>query len=336
MTTLVETKLPSLASLAAQALLQNPKSALKSSKDRSLGQYSTHVSHVTEFDVSRLKSKLSLMDLPESIFVYTTGSDGKLEKANRIESPVELIVLCEDAEKEEVSEKINALVRSGLMPMDERVELKDPKKEPLSICNITNTVIPSRFLHNLPIIGTESQRDALTLQFIPEIQTISGKNRKKFIKKFISVHTKQMNDVISGKDTSDVDLVNGVLSYSGMGRKATKYSLLRPIQYKLDLVLLDAIRTRQANPEEYAELIKNMPRPVPDQIQYMYEQGLLPHLSPQDVIDLKQAYTLGLFYFQTAQHLVSNIDSFAVTFDIPDPAELTKAYIDAERILRKI
>lgn len=326
--------MPSLANLAADALLQNPQLALKTYKDSFLQSYSLKVSKFNEFDICRLQTAIQKLDLPEGVLIYTTGSDGKLEKSCRKESPIELIVVCDSKIKGEVAAKINSLIKSGLLPMDDRIEYKeDLSSDTLINCSITNTVNPSRFIHNFQLNGSASQMDELSLKFVSEAQQM---NREKFVKKFIREHYAQMNKVIEGTDTKDVDLTKGIISYSGMGRKATKYSLLRPIQYTLDLVLIDAIRSKAKAPEQYAQLVKDIPRGVPDQIDYMRGLGLLPRLSEEDVRDLKQAYTLGLFYFQTAQHLVTIGNGGKVEFPIPDVEDLRKAYMDTKRILAKL
>ena len=333
----VKNDFPSLASLAAQAFLANPQGALQSYRDSKYDSYTETVKHVTEFDVARMQSDLAKLDLPQNIFIYTSGSDGKLEKANRHESPVELLVICDSETKPEVTKRVEEFVAQDAIKIDHRVEWKDLSKETLVVCNITNVVCPSRFMHNLPLHGSEMQRGELTLKFVNELQSMTTSNRRKFIDKFIKVHTKQMNDVISGADTRDVNLSTGELSYSGMGRKATKYPLLRPVQYKLDLVLVDAIRTKKLTPKNYATLLLEMPRTVPEQIDYMAEKKLLPKLTPDDIRDLKAAYKLGLFYFQTAQHVISaDKDSNPITFVVPDKAELSKAFADTQRILNKL
>lgn len=325
-----------LACLAAESLLKSPELALKTYKDKFIHVYPLKVSQFTEFDLQRLQIALQKLNLPEGVFVYTTGSDGKLEKSCRKESPIELLFVCDLATKDQIIEKIDTLMKSGLIPIFDRFEYKDVKSPTLNFCDITKTLIPSRFLHNLHLMGSDEQLDELTLKFVADLQQMPGKDRTKFMDKFIKVHSKQMNDVLAGKEIVDVDLSKGVVSYSGMGRKATKYSLLRPIQYTLDLMLIDEVRSKKLTQIEYAKILIEMPRRVPDQIDHMYNLGFLPHLSPEDVSDLKQAYTLGLFYFQTAQHLVSSTGKGSVQFPIPDKEELVKAYIDTARILTKM
>lgn len=328
--------IPSLAALAAESLLKNPELALKTYKDKFIHVYPLKVSQFTEFDLHRLQDALQKLNLPEGVFVYTTGSDGKLEKSSRKESPIELLFVCDLATKDQIAEKIDALIKSQLIPIFDRVEYKDHNSPTLNVCDITKTICPSRFLHNLRLMGSDEQLDGLTLKFVDDLQQMPVKERQKFVKKFITTHTKQLKDVLAGKETVDVDLAQGVVSYSGMGRKATKYSLLRPIQYTLDLLLVDEIRSGKLTQAEYAQILKGMPRRVPDQIDRMHALGFLPHLSAEDVRDLKQAYTLGLFYFQTAQHLISGTGKGSVQFPIADKEELAKAYTDTVRILAKM
>lgn len=328
---------PSLGSLAAKVVQENPK-ALKSYKeDGKLVGHSIKVSRMTLFDIGRLKAALENLGLPPGTFIYTAGSDGRLEKSCRKESPVELIVLCDSETEGLVEAKINTLIKSGFIPIDTRVEYKDPETSCLLTCDSTSTICPSRFLHNLPLIGSDMQLDTLTLKFVKDLQDMPVKDRRKFKDNFVEKHTKDLFNTLDGKrPASEVDFKKGKVFYSGLGRKATKYSLLRPIQYTLDLVLVDEIRKKTKSPEEYANILKMMPRRVPDQIDYMCQLGFLSQLSPDEIINLKQAYTLGLFYMQTAQHLASSTGKSDLELLIPDRKELKKAYRETFFILNKL
>lgn len=328
---------PRLASLAADSLLNDSESTIKAYKDKRINEYPIAVKQLTEFDLQQLKDTVTASKFSDSVFIYTTGSDGKHEKANRKESPIELIVVSDEETTDAVRKKVEAIIESSFLPVDSRIEYKS-SKERLITCEITKTVIPSRFLHNLPLFGSEEKLDKFILQFINEIQNMKSRDKRKFNDNFVNKHTKQMRDVIDGKSTDSVDLSNGILHYSGFN-KATKYPLLRPIQYKLDLVLIDAIRAESNVPgskEKYAKIIKNMPRQVPDQIEYMHRLGMLSNLDEKDIKDLQAAYTLGLFYFQTAQHLSASHDKQSITFSIPDKEELQAAFVNTQRILAKI
>ncbi|WP_420420858.1 hypothetical protein [Simkania sp.] len=333
----VKTGLPSLASLAAQTVLEQPEKCIQSYRKSSYDKFSVTVGQMTDFDLQRLKKDLAGLKLPESVLVYTTGSDAKLEKSNRIESPVEIVILCSEEDRQLVEKRVNTFVESYFIPMDEDLEWKPPSED-LSYCNCTKAVIPSRFMHKTALVGEQKTLDRMNEKFVSEVGGMSGSTRGKFRKAFVQRHTKQLNDVISGKESVDVNLVKGVISYSGKGRKATKYSLLRPIQYTLDLVVIDRIRNdKKVSTEDYAQLITEMPSTVPEQIQYLFDKGYLPKLSKQDVTDLQAAYKLGLFYFQVGQHLFSvSPDKVPISFSIPDKEELAKAYMDTDRILAKM
>ena len=332
----ISTKMPSLASLAAQTVLKQPEKCIQSYRKSSYDRFTVTVSQMTEFDLEGLKRDLATLKLPESVQIFTTGSDAKLEKSNRIESPVEIVILCSKSDREKVEGQIDGFVKKRLLTMDQDLEWKPPE-EPLSYCNCTSSVIPSRFMHKTSLVGNQKHLDSMNKAFVLEVQEMSTKDLRNFRKKFVNRHTNQLRGVLAGKDTQDVDLVKGVLSYSGMGRKATKYSLLRPIQYTLDLVLINHMRTKALSSEEYAQLITEMPKTVPEQIQFMHDKGFLPKLSKRDVADLQAAYKLGLFYFQVGQHLISTDPKKApVSFTIPNKEELAKAYTDTKRILEKM
>lgn len=329
-------KIPSLGALASQAVLKDSELALSKFKGDSLNQYSLKIAYMTEFDLNRTKNLLKHLDFPKGVLIYTTGSDGRLEKACRKESPIEFIMVCNSEDRPVVEEKINKLIESNLIPIDRVLEWKDPNKDSLVDCNCyeLTSVIPSRFLHNLQLIGSEEQHQILTLKFVDELSKMNSNDRSKFRKKFVVEHTKQLTAIASGKATKDVDLAKGIIYFTGGGGKATKHSLLRSIQYSLDLVLVDAMRNKVKSPEEFVQILKEMPRQAPDQIDFMYNRGLLSKLSAQDIQDLKSAYALGLFYFQTAQHLHSSTGK-PIEFVIPNKEELAKAYQDTTRILAK-
>jgi len=333
----ISSGVPSLGSLAAKVVLENPEKAISSYKHSKLATYPETVSETTKHDVERVQTTLKKLNLPENIYIYTSGSDGRHEKANQQESPIELLIVCDKETKPGVAEKIDGFVKKKAIKIYEHIEWKDPIQDRLIAYSVKGTIYPSRFIHGLPLVGTEKQQNKFTMQFVTEVQGMRAKERQTFKERQVKFHTKQMDAVISGDDTRDVNLQTGELSYSGMGRKATKYPLLRPIQYTLDLVLVDAIRTKKLKVEGYAELLSNMPRTVPEQIQYMFEKGLLSKLDKQDVKDLQNAYILGLFYFQIGQHVIStDTDAKPVTFVVPDKEELQKAFKDTQRILKKM
>lgn len=333
----VKTNLPSLAMMAAQIVLDQPEKCIQSFRKSSYDKFTVTVTQMTEFDLEGLKKDLSTLQLPNTVLVYTTGSDAKLEKSNRIESPVEIVILCSPEDRLKIEGQIDQFVKSRIHTIDQEPEWKPPFED-LSYCSCTKTVIPSRFMHKTALVGDQKTLDEMNEKFIKEVQGMSGDNRTKFRKKFVTLHTKQLSEVIKGTDTQDVDLAQGIISYSGKGRKATKYSLLRPIQYTLDLVLIDHIRQKKSMaPEQYAELITKMPKAVPEQIQYLFDRGFFPKLKQQDVTNLQAAYKLGLFYFHTGQHLFSvEPDKKPICFAIPDKEELIKAYKNTKEILAKM
>lgn len=329
-------KVPRLGFLAGQAVLKDSELALKNYKNSSLHQYSSQVAQMNQSDLIRVRNFLEGLEFPEKVSIYTTGSDGRLEKTCRSESPIEFIMVCDSEERPAAEEKIATLIQSGLFPIDNLIEWRDPN-DSLIDCNCykTKVIIPSRFLHHIQLIGSNEQRDELTEKFIADLARMNNKIRSKFRKKFVVQHAKKLAAVLAGEETADVNLAAGKIFFSGAGDKGTKHSLLRPIQYSLDLVLVDAIRNKKITPQLFSQMFKDMPRGVVDQIDFIYQNGLLPQLSKEDIEDLKKAYILGLFYFQTAQHLFAS-QGKPIEFSIPDKEEFAKAYQDTARILAKL
>ena len=198
----------------------------------------------------------------------------------------------------------------------------------------TDTVSPSEFLQSLRFVSSPEQRNVLALQFVEKIQSMSGKKRQKLRKKFFLNCKRQLQAVIRGTDKQGLDLANGMIFYGGRKSRATKYSLIYSIQYFLDLCIIDAIRQSRHWPKEYASFVKQMPRTVPDIIEYLFLERVFSKLNKQEVVDLKKAYSLGLHYFQIAQQRFITSES-SVQFSVPDKNELQKAYTNTLRILSK-
>ena len=300
-------------SLTIKSLFENPQTALESWE---------------EFKGSN-QSLLQGMDFPDSILIYATGRFAPLDR----KSPMHLIIICDAETRGQIEQKVDSCFKESLIPIA-GIEWKDPSHESLCSCNLTDTIIPSRFLQSHLLVGTPERHKALICKFVKDVQEMSGKKRQKFRRKFFLNHRRQLKAVIDGKNKRGLNLANGVIFYDARRSQATKYSLLDSIQYFLDLRIIDTIREKRHWPKEYESFVKHLPRTVPEQIDYLYLERVLSNLSPQDIKDLKKAYSIGLLYFQTAQRLFI-ASKHPVEFPVSDKTELQKAYADTLRILTR-
>lgn len=301
-----------------------------------MGYYDpSQVQAFSRSEILRVQGVLKGLKLPSSVSIYTTGSAGKLEMPRLEEAPMQLVCVCDDSIRKTTENKVRSLIPYCLLGA-EYIEWKDPKEDSLTHIKRDNIFLLSHFLHRIYIIGDLEALNKLLYQFVEEIKKMPGITRQKFRRGFVANHLRQLRHVIEGRDTRSVDLANKIIHYGGTKSQATKYSLLLPIQYVLDLRIIDAIRVLGHWPKDYVSFLKQMPKAIPELIEYMYLEGLLPELDEQDVEDLKNAYRLGLFYFQMGQNLASVEKRAPVKFSAADNDELAKTYANTQRILGKI
>lgn len=330
--------IPSLAFLAAQYILRNSSECISHYKSQGLQHHEVKVRNTTSFDIERVQTALRGLDLPEDVFIFTTGSDAKEEKLVCQESPVELVLLCSEATRATIEHKIIQLVQSKLIHFDEIIEWKDP--ENLSMCQyITESgarSIPSRYMHTYTLFGSVEQGLENIRVLADQMKAMPRRHRKQFKDSYVNESMKRLKEVCDNHHNTDVNLVNGTISYTAAGKKATKYSLLRSIQYNIDFQILDEVRKPDRSVDWCIDLLANMPRSVPEIIEYIFERALCPQWERPDVEKLKAAYNLGLFYFHIAQSLKAAKKGEPITLlQIPDVEELRAAYTDTLRILEK-
>lgn len=283
--------------------------------------YNSKIQEASKDEMRQVQKVLKGLDLPKSVFIYTTGNAGKLERNGRENSPMSLVLLCDPSLKEQTLDKVR-LLGSDCFPKE--IEWK----ESLSNLQNPNIFFPSHFIHQIFLIGDPNKLDPLFYQFVEEVQAVPSAKRQKFRRQFVVNHLNQLKHVIEGTDVTSVDLKNGVICYDGLKQQATKHSLLLPIQFVLDLRIIDAIRVLGHWPRDYVSFLKFMPKAIPDLIEYMAQERLLLELDCQDIEDLKDAYRLGLMYFQMGQNLKK--------FSVADKGKLQEAYANTHRILGKI
>lgn len=145
----------------------------------------------------------------------------------------------------------------------------------------------------------------------------------------------QMKGTLNGSLTSDVNLKSGTLVYSSSLR-STHASLLTPIEEVLDLCIIRFIQSRNHWPKEYAWFLQTMPQSIPDLIDFMFAERVLP-LSGEEAETLKHAYKIGEFFFKTglAIHGATNKPA-KLTLSPDDAQSLRDAYTQTYAILLKL
>ncbi|MBS0629495.1 MAG: hypothetical protein JSS30_04635 [Verrucomicrobia bacterium] len=279
--------------------------------------YNSKIQEYSLGEVSSVSKVLKKLELPSSAFVCTSGTAGKLELTGAGNEPIRLCVVCDRSDLDDTSNKVGKCVSEQLKG-NFRIEWRDPSHP----VQIDDKCFPSHFIHQILLSGDPTKVDELYYQFVKEVQELPGEMRQKFRKHFVANHLGQLSQVVSGVDSESVDLNKGVIAACGL-----KHSLLLPIQYVLDLRIIDAIRVLGHWPKDYVSFLKLIPKAIPELIDYMYQERLLPELSMEDVQDLQNAYRLGLFYCQNGE---------VIQCTDPERIELQEAYDNTHRILGKI
>jgi hypothetical protein len=296
------------------------------------------VRNTTSFDIERVQTALKGLELPKDVVIFTTGSDAKEEKLVCQESPVELVLICSKETRATIEHKIIQLVQSNFIHFDQILEWKDP--ENLSMYQyITESgarSIPSRYMHTYTLFGSAEQGSHNIGVLARQIKEMPATHRKQFKDSYVKESMKRLKEVCENNPNTDVNLEDGTISYTSAGKKATKYSLLRSIQYNIDCQILDEIRKSERSVNWCIDLLANMPRSVPEIIEYIFERNICPQWEKPDVEKLKAAYNLGLFYFHIAQSLIAAKKGEPIAhLQIPDVEELRAAYTDTLSILQK-
>jgi len=289
-------EVPSLAALSAKKFYEFQKKATASFRVKHLDLCSTFVQSILARNAVLLSKEVS----EGNYCVFTTGSDGREEKLSDKESPIELVVYSSDSSSKEVALKLNEFVkdRKDFFP---DVESKDKSSR---LCAILGKIIPTRGLHSRFVTGDKKEYETYKNELISEIKNMSIKDYNMFKKDFVRRSMSLLNNCILNKSTDAVDLKKGIINFDGKDfkKKATKYSLLRSVQYKLDKVICDQIRSKLSE-KESLEFLSNLPSSVNCLIDYLFDKNLLTKISVEEKETLKKAYNLSLMYLHIAQNL---------------------------------
>ena len=144
-----------------------------------------------------------------------------------------------------------------------------------------------------------------------------------------------MEKVIDGSEKEIIDLVSGSIYYSGSDQ-ATLDNLLRPIENSLNLSIKWTIQKRDHWPKEYAWLLQTMPDPVPELINFLYQERALP-LGPDDAKILAESYRLGEHYFKLGRSFFGSTQKpVTISLTSEDAEKLREAYTQTHKILTRL
>lgn len=88
---------------------------------------------------------------------------------------------------------------------------------------------------------------------------------------------------------ADIDIANGVLRYDGDRVKATKYPLLRPVQYQLAQHVIRLIKNKKIREDVFLQ----MPATIVERIEWLAQNKLI-NISSAQVQNVQKAYIISL------------------------------------------
>ncbi|NGX50018.1 MAG: hypothetical protein K940chlam5_01628 [Candidatus Anoxychlamydiales bacterium] len=323
-------KIPTLAALSTKKFYESPEKATDSFRVKHLDLCSTFAQSILDRKAHLLSQNL----LEGSYCIFTTGSDGRLEKLSDRESPVELVVYSSDNLHKEVISKLQELVKDR----KDFFQVIESKNKNSKLCETLEKIIPTRGLHSRFLTGNKSEYESYLKELISQIKNMSIKDYATFKKDFVRFSISSLNKYNSNKLIDAVDLKNGLIFFDGKNfrKKATKYSHLRSIQYKLDKVICDHIRGKLSEKESF-EFLTKMPANINDLIDFLSANKLLDKISVAEKETLKKAYNLSLMYLHIAQNLYVAMNTpIEIKLDESQSKELQDNFDATYKILQKI
>lgn len=248
------------------------------------------------------------LNLLKHACIVFTGSDGRGEKINPMESPVELVLLVEDKSGSDfaaVAKKVNALIDKNPTLFFKKLEVKCLKLDHMSTYTrlddtgtpIEERAFPTRALDATYLAGNASVFAKYKDLFFQELQQADmQKTLKGFADSALKPTISLLNKAAEHKDTSHLDIEKDALYSDGDRIKGTKYPLLRAVQYKLADHIVKVIKHKGLSKTDFLK----MPRSTIDRIQWLADNKLIA-ISQAAVEATKQAYAAALYWFGRAQ-----------------------------------
>ncbi len=330
-------KVPSLSEMGSAAFLKHPDTSIDHFRLR-------HVSICEEFNRNNIeKTQKTLQgflrpyaDKADTYCILTTGSDGRYEKLNKDQSPIELIIF---TNQEQFDENLIKSIKDFISTHKDYYKELDKKCLESKVCECLGRNIPTRGLHSKFLTGGSEQHRIYLKNLITEIKALSSKEYKTSKRQFYSSNLGKLKKCIIDRKDESIDFALGQLCYDSQGfnKRATKYTALRAVQYALDKIICDYIRKKDITPEQALAFLEKIPNNTMDLIDYLFNSQLLRSLSSSDIEILKKAYFLSLMYLHIAQHLCQGLKGpITIMLDEDHRKELEKSFSDIESILTRL
>lgn len=264
-----------------------------------------------------------LSDIPglheSNIALSLTGSDGRHEKSPR--SLVELIVLNENSEDtSEIREKIQSYASTN-EHYDPSVEFKDlSKNNVLFFYDDSSRVFPTRVLDAKLLLGN---KDLFSQYKTKLVSDLIGPEGKRCLKRFDEKRRASRHELTRLEKRLSFDESSGLLFFDDNRIKATKYSHLRPVQYKLAADLFKGVRKGNVT----AEYLETFPKRTINRLAHLYFGDRL-NISSMQLSDISSAYSQSLYWFHLAEEKNLYENCTAMQVDAGELKEVTKIIKD--------
>jgi hypothetical protein len=262
---------------------------------------------VSEVAAKIFQDKIEELDGLKNECLACTGSDGREEKLSFYSSLIEmmLIVPKQDALKTGIIDKIQKILLEHPTFFYCKLEIKCLEEDSLICFNLNwdlfkpknDRPFPTRAIDARYVIGNESILTSYKKKFFREVQDLeNAKLLKKFRISTVKPTLKLLESLFEKQNLKDVNLKSGILHYDGKRIKATKYPLIRPVQYRLGQYICKQIQKKKLSEEDFL----TMPSTTIERIQWLVNQNLL-EMENTEIQAIQKAYIASLIWFGQAQ-----------------------------------
>lgn len=282
-----------------------------------------------------LKDQIPELENLKNACLGFTGSDGREEKLSPFSSPLELMFLVHNVKdvNESTLQKIQEIVLKYPSLFYSKIEVKSIERDSL-ICwdrnwnwngsNKDDRPSPTRALDASYLLGERSIFHDYKNKFHQEVADPNSKKKlASFKNSAIRPAMQLMQRSAKQIATSDIDLAKGTMTFNGDRIKATKYALLRPVQYKIAEHICKLIQEKKLSKEDLLAL----PISIIDRIDWLAKKKLL-KAPPEEVIAIQKAYTASLIWAGMAQKNFEVNGQSTMAVIQPDLQEVAKTIND--------
>lgn len=260
--------------------------------------------------------------------VVITGSEARQEKLyNTSHGGVEVIIIRRRSGEDNESIVLEMLTHAftqdcttsdllrGFTIGVKAIESHTADTDILTCCGLE---IPVRAMETCFIAGNPVIFEEYQAAFIVQITEMHPRRLKSFVDIFLKDSIKQIGKLLA-KTSPHCDVDTGTIYFNNRRIKGTKYTLLRPVQYIVDYIIIRKIRDGVFNAKDLNE----MPLPIIPRLTWLHSKGGLPWMDGGDVISLQGAYQAALLWHQMTQAMrddeiragrLNESDKFATSF----------------------